>query len=253
MDFLVENTGLDLISLAYAFVVLIVAGFVRGYSGFGFSAITVTALSIFLLPIEIVPVVIFLEVLASLHMLPKAWNQTDWKLIFWLMLGATVATPLGVWVLATLPEKPMRITLCLVVLGLSFLLLRGQKISNPEHSGTRFSAGLVSGLFNGAAAIGGLPVVLFLIAAAAEAAILRATMASYFLFTEFLAIGFVYFNDLLNIEMFWRVTLFALPMIIGVQLGSRHFFNANPESFKRFALSMLVLLAGSGLIKALLG
>lgn len=252
MDFILSVTDLDLETLAYAFVVLIVAGFVRGYSGFGFSAITVTALSIFLLPKEIVPIILCLEVLASVHMLPKAWRQTDWKLIAWLMLGAAIATPLGVWVLATLPEKPMRITLCLVVLGLSFLLLKGAKISNPNGAGTRVSVGLVSGLFNGAAAIGGLPVVLFLIAAAAEAAALRATMASYFLFTEFLALGSAHLNGLVTLEVFWRLALFTLPMVIGVQLGSRHFFNANPESFKRFALSLLILLAVSGLIKAVL-
>ena len=243
---------MDLFTIGYAFVALLVAGFVRGYCGFGFSAITVTALSLFLLPKEIVPVILCLEILASIHMLPKAWKQTDWKLIGWLMLGAAIATPVGVWVLATLPEKPMRIILCLVVLGLSLLLLRGRRISNPNHALTRISVGFVSGLFNGAAAIGGLPVVLFLIAAAAQAAVLRATMATYFLFSEFLALGSAHFNGLLNMEVFWRLVLFTLPMIIGVQLGSRHFFNANPESFKRFALSLLILLSVSGLIKAAL-
>ncbi len=252
MEIIINQTGLTLSVIGYAFIVLVIAGFVRGYSGFGFSALTVTALSIVLLPREIVPVVLCLEIFASIHILPKAWRQADWRLIGWLVVGAAIATPIGVWILANLPERPMRIALCLVVLGLSLFLLQGSDLRNPHRSLTRFSVGLVSGLFNGAAAIGGLPVVLFLIAAAAEAAALRATIASYFLFTEFVALGSAYASGLVDEETLWRLGLFILPMVIGVQLGSRHFFNANPETFKRFALCLLILLSITGLVRAVI-
>ena len=132
------------------------------------------------------------------------------------------------------------------------LLLKGVKIPNHNNGKVKFSVGIISGLFNGAAAIGGLPIVLFLIAITAEAAILRATMTSYFLFSEFIAIGAFYFTDQLTIQIFWRVALFALPMLIGVQLGSRYFHNQNPENFKRLVLSLLSILAISGLLKILL-
>ena len=252
MAFILDHSGLDFNHLIYAFLVLLVAGFVRGYSGFGFSALTVTGLSLFLLPKQIIPVVLCLEICASIHMLPKVWHKINWHLIAYLSVGAACATPFGIWILATLPEKPMRITLYLLVLGLSLLLLAGLKIANAEKSSTRFSVGMVSGLFNGIAALGGLPLVLFLIAVGAEAIFLRATTVTYFFIIDIVALGSAYAHHLLNLEVLWRVILFILPVVIGVQLGSRHFFKANPNNFKKLTLVLLIGLSLSGLIKTAL-
>jgi uncharacterized membrane protein YfcA len=252
VGFIFEYTGLGLSQLIYASIVLLVAGFVRGYSGFGFSALAVTGLSLFLLPKKIIPVILCLEVCASIHMLPKVWHKINWQLIAYLAVGAACATPFGIWILATLPEKPMRITLFLLVLGLSLVLLAGVKIANAQKGITQFSVGSVSGLFNGIAALGGLPVVLFLIAVGAEAVFLRATTVAYFLIIDTVALGSAYSHQLLNMEVLWRVMLFILPVAFGVQLGSRHFFKANPDSFKKFTLALLIGLSLSGLVKTAL-
>ena len=55
-------------TIAGLFVVL-GAGVVRGFSGFGFSALTVAGCSIFASPAEIVPIAIQLEVLASISLI----------------------------------------------------------------------------------------------------------------------------------------------------------------------------------------
>jgi len=48
---------------------VLVAGYVRGYGGFGFSMITVATLSLFRAPAQVVPVVLLLEVAASLFLM----------------------------------------------------------------------------------------------------------------------------------------------------------------------------------------
>ena len=48
-------TGLRLGMLLYAFSAILIAAVIRGYSGFGFSALTVTSLSLILPPAEVVP------------------------------------------------------------------------------------------------------------------------------------------------------------------------------------------------------
>ena len=65
-----EWIGLSPAMFLYALVAIGVAAYIRGYSGFGFSAFTVTSLALILPPSEVVPTAYMLEVAASIHMLP---------------------------------------------------------------------------------------------------------------------------------------------------------------------------------------
>ena len=49
----------------FSFAIITLAGYVRGYGGFGFSMITVVGLTLLFPPAVVVPVVLLLEVLAS--------------------------------------------------------------------------------------------------------------------------------------------------------------------------------------------
>ncbi len=51
-----EWIGLSPAMFLYAVVAIGVAAFIRGYSGFGFSALTVTSLSLILPPAEVIPI-----------------------------------------------------------------------------------------------------------------------------------------------------------------------------------------------------
>ena len=72
--------------LAYSVVCIFLAAIVRGYSGFGFSLLSITALSLALPPAEIVPSIFMLEIAASLHLLPGSgrmftggrWRRSRW-------------------------------------------------------------------------------------------------------------------------------------------------------------------------------
>ena len=72
--------------LLYAFSAILIAAFIRGYSGFGFSALAVTSLSLILPPAEVVPTAFLLEIVASIFMLPMVWKSIDWQKLKWLVL-----------------------------------------------------------------------------------------------------------------------------------------------------------------------
>ena len=76
------------------------AAIVRGYSGFGFSLLSITALSLVLPPVAVVPSIFLLEIAASLRLLPEVWGQVHWSSIRLLLVGCVLATPAGVWALA---------------------------------------------------------------------------------------------------------------------------------------------------------
>ena len=56
---------------------LVVAGFVRGYTGFGFSALVILVLSSMYPVAQMVPAVLLLDLLVCLPLVVSAWNKTD--------------------------------------------------------------------------------------------------------------------------------------------------------------------------------
>src|SRR5581483_12407656 len=87
--------------------VIFLAAIVRGFSGFGFSLLSITAISIIMPAREIVPTIFMLEVSASINMIPSIWREIDWRGIAFLLLGYVVALPFGVYALANVPAPPM--------------------------------------------------------------------------------------------------------------------------------------------------
>src|SRR5881409_3735982 len=152
---------MDGVTIAYSIVAVLGAAFVRGYSGFGFSLLAVTALSLRLPPAEIVPSIFLMEIAASIHMLPAIWREVHWRAIGILLLGYTITVPLGVWFLASVPEAPMKVALGVCVLIAVMLLMRGIVLKQMPSTATTLATGGASGLLNGAFGTGGPPVILF--------------------------------------------------------------------------------------------
>ena len=88
----------------------------RGYSGFGFSLLAITSLSLLLPPAQTVPSIFIMEVAASLHLLPSVWRDIHWRALLWLAIGSLVGTPFGVYALAHVPAAPMTLALAVFVL-----------------------------------------------------------------------------------------------------------------------------------------
>ena len=245
--------GLDGGTLVYAVLVVFVAAVVRGYSGFGASAIMVTGLGLVLPPAEVVPIALLLEIAASLGLLTQVWSAVDWRLMGWLSAGAVLGMPLGMALLVHLPADSMRVLISILVLAASLLIWFGYRFRGQPGGKHIFGTGVASGLANGVAAIGGLPVVLFLLSAATGAAASRATLIVYLMLGDIYGTGVAAVNDLVTSHVALRAALFAIPLIAGVAIGNRQFLKASPESFRRFTLLLLMALASLGLVRGWIG
>ena len=156
---------LPILALASGFIFL--AAIVRGYSGFGFSLLSITALSLILTPAQVIPAIFLLEVAASLHLLPSIWKDVHWGSLTFLMLGALIGTPIGVYALANVPQAQMTLALACFVLLATFLLWRGFSLKTMPSRPATLAVGTATGLANGAFGMGGPPVVLFYFASPA--------------------------------------------------------------------------------------
>ena len=245
-------TGLSPGMLLYAFSAILLAAVIRGYSGFGFSALTVTSLSLILPPAEVVPTAFLLEIAASMFMLPMVWRSIDWQKLNWLVLGILAGTPAGLLFLAEVPQDPVRFAISGLVLVACILLWKNARIRSDGGRIRLLVVGGISGLVNGAAGIGGLPIVLFLLSGSIRAEVLRATIVAFLFCSDIYATLLSGSQHLLSNELLTRSVLFLFPLVVGVAVGHRGFVKSSPESFRKFSIGLLILLSLAVIVRGLL-
>ena len=233
-------------------IAVFVAGIIRGYSGFGFAMVAVTSMSLVLPPVQVVPTVLILEVLASIRLVPQVWRLIDWFSLRWLLIGSLLATPFGVYLLATIPEAPMRISISILVLAAAILLMRGFAWKRMPGTSLTITTGVACGMLNGAAAIGGPPVILFYLSSPAGVTVSRASIIAYFLGIDSMSLVMAAIQGLTTSETLLITAVCLLPLLLGITVGSRLFVNVDQKSFRQHVLTLLIILSILGLARSIL-
>ncbi|MFD2204025.1 sulfite exporter TauE/SafE family protein [Kiloniella antarctica] len=250
MELLIEQVQLDRIDLFYVLVCGLIAGLCRGFAGFGLSALIVTSMTLVLLPKEVVPIALLLEMLSSLVMARMTWSAIHWSLLRWLLVGAAIGVPLGVLLLKFVPADPLRIIISIAVLTASLVLFFGRHFRLKESTPKNLSVGLISGVANGAASLGGLPVAIYMMAAALPAEAVRATLNLYFLFLDAYGTGALFFAGLVDQVTLARSVLLIVPVIFGIYVGNKIFQRSSATHYRYVVLTLLMALSISGLVKS---
>ncbi|QIG51502.1 sulfite exporter TauE/SafE family protein [Nordella sp. HKS 07] len=229
--------------LALGSLFVFLAAIVRGYSGFGFSLLVITSLSLLMPPQTFIPAVFMLEIAASLHMLPGIWKDIHWRSLAPLIVGCLVGTPLGVWLLTNVPAPPMQIALAVFVLIITGFMWRGFTLKSMPGMTASAGVGVASGLFNGAFGIGGPPVILFYFASPAGNIAGRASLIAFFLMTDLIGLAFMSQESLIGWNSLYLAFIFLPALFIGIWLGAKSFKGADPRVFRKWVLALLAFLA----------
>jgi uncharacterized protein len=238
--------------LALSSAAIFLAAIVRGFSGFGFSLLSITAISLILPVAQIVPSIFLLEIAASINLIPSIWRQIHWRSLTWLMVGYVIGLPVGGYALIHAPEAPAQIVLGIFVIGTAILMLRGFHLAKTPGAPASTATGVASGVLNGAFGIGGPPVVLFYFSTPGAAAIGRASIIFFFLFTDLLGVGYFATQGIVTTQSFIQAALWLPALLIGVWLGAHGFKRMKQDAFRRWVLVILIALAVLGIGKATL-
>jgi len=215
------DEGSEFMLYFYAFACVLLAGIVRGFSGFAFASLAIMSLSFFLPLSAVVPTIFLLEVVAGIHLLPAIWRTVEWRSIG-LIVGSSIAfTPLGVYALSSFPAEPMKVVLAVFSLIAATLLFFGYQLRRMPTRVEAAATGSFAGLLNGAFGIGGWPIIIFFLGSPVALAVGRASIIASFLAMDISGLLFLYIFDLYTFD---SLTLFAttLPaLIVGVYLGSK--------------------------------
>ncbi len=235
---------------SYAALVILGAGIIRGYSGFGFAMISAVTLSFIFPPSQITPVILCLDIAASSWLFYKVRQEVDWKGLKLIALGAFAALPLGTLALVVVPVNAMRISISLVVICLCIGLLLGKKRIKSSHPAATVGVGILSGFLSGVAAIGGPPVILFYFSSDKSVSVSRASMIAFFLIVDGLAIVSSLCYGLINSGTLSLSLGLVIPLGMGIWMGNFLFGKfSNEAAFKRQVILLLMTIALVSLIK----
>lgn len=223
------------------------AGFVRGYSGFGSGMIMVPIFSLMYDPRFAVVSAVIMELIASIQLVPDAIAKCDWRSVIPMSLSSLFAIPLGSLLLMSLDAQTMTRCIAVVVLASVVLLAIKPRAYDKHRRGplAAYITGASSGVVSGATSLGGLPVILYYLSGNLSSGKSRASMVVFLVVTAVVTLLAFVWHGIISKEILLFSAMIAPPFAISIWLGKRLFGSTPESSFRR---STLLLLGALGLI-----
>jgi uncharacterized membrane protein YfcA len=231
---------------AVAALILFLAYLIRGISGFGSALVAVPLLAHLFSLQFVVPLVVALDLLASLALSAFGWRRGHirWAEAGWLMPASLAGIAVGVLSLVHLPQEPLLLALGLFVIAFgvrNLLDLHGGRIVSRWWA---LPAGFTGGAIGALFATGGPPFVIYLSHRLRDKAELRATFSGLFLVEGSLRLLSLALAGLLLQEQMGVALLIGLPaMAAGIFVGHHVHLGL---SQRQMLVIIGLLLIGSG-------
>ncbi|MDO8713464.1 MAG: sulfite exporter TauE/SafE family protein [Polynucleobacter sp.] len=226
------------------------AYFIFGVSGFGSSIIAVPLL-VQLYPLKtVVPIMVIIDICASLYMGKKFSADANFKELKWLFPFSLVGMVLGVTLLVQAPSNPLLVILgCFAALnGARVLWQRNIKPKDPINKWWAAPFGFFGGIFTALFATGGPIYASYLDLRINDPRVLRATMTFAILALTFLRLCLML---VIGLILSWPVLGLAICLMpatfVGILVGT-HVHAKLSNAAMRMAYGSILLFSGTMLL-----
>ena len=228
-----------------------VASLIRAFTGFGFAMLVVPAFSFFLSPGDAVVLSAVLAFLLGVISYRSWWGHFPVAPVKPMLLGAVVGTAAGIWFLASLSVSEFQLWIGLSVVIASLVLSQFVPSERPSSGPASLGTGVASGLMNGAFAIPGPPVILFVVATMTEPARSRAFLMMFFWCSSIVSLAMFAVAGLVSARSF-QLLWAALPaMWMGNQVGNWAFERYSGAAYRPLVVCLCILIGVAISAKAL--
>lgn len=228
------------------------AGLVRGFTGFALSAFGLALAVLILPPVELIPLMWWLEVGASVMMLRAGFDGADLKVAGILTAGSALGVIAGLGLTVTLDAATSGQIALVLLISLAALQLGKLRIHALDSTSGTAITGVVAGVATGLAGIGGMVVALYVLARDAEPRVMRATLVAFLLFGSLTSLlTHIYFGTM-NVTSTARGIFFLIPCLIGVFLGQKLFTPKLQPYYRPVCLSLLIGLGALSLVRSVI-
>ena len=226
----------SLAGLLLAAVTVLLAGFLRGFVGFGASLLIVMVLSALFGPLAAVPIANLTGVPATIQLLPTALRDGERSFMIPFAVTSFAAAPLGTLLLVTLDPTLMKIAISLFVLAMVAMLYRGWQLSRRTSPTVLYGGGIGAGFVQGAAGVGGPPAVVVALSRPGTAHEQRGNVIGSVSALGLSSLLPLWYHGLFTREVV-TMTLVFMPLYMGATwVGARYFSGKGHKHFRNAAL-----------------
>lgn len=244
---------MSVLEFGYAAAVVLAAYFVLGVTGFGSAIIAVPLLAHVLPLTKVVPLVVLLDVTATLYMGVRARRQVAGRELAWLMPFAVMGMAIGVTLLVKAPEHVLLLALGVVAIGNGLYSARGAAPAGTCARAWAVPTGLIAGTITALFGTGGPLYAIYMARRLPDPLALRATMATVVMINVLIRlVSYALAGLLLDTALLLTALALWPAMWLGLRLGNRTHLGMTPLQMRRSFGAVLVLSGVSLLAKALL-
>lgn len=241
------SVALDTAGLVWLFLTVLVAGTVYGFAGFGSALIFMPVAVAFMSPADAIAA-FSISALASLFtVIPKALPLVDRKAVTILIVTASIAASLGIWVMTISDVTVIRWIVVGICATTLCALLAGWRYSVAPTAQTRAVIGLATGFVGGLSGLMGPILVLFQLAGQQKVATTRATTIVFLTLTSLFLLPIMYAQGVLTLTAVILGVLFLIPYGAGALIGQALFA---PER-ERFYRAVAYIIIGTATLAGL--
>jgi len=233
-------------------VICLIAGLIRGFSGFALSAMVMASGALIITPVQLIPICWWLEMTASLFMLRDGWQDANRKVAIGLAIGSTLGVPFGLALTMAIAPDLSKLVALGVIIALATLQLSRLKIPFLTTNWGLYGSGWLAGIVTGLASVGGMVVALYVLAQQAPPRQMRASLVLFLFLGSVTTMISLWSFGVMDETAVMRGLVMSFPAGLGVVMGKLLFVPKWEHLYKPFCLTLLIALASTGVIRLLL-
>jgi uncharacterized protein len=222
----------------------LVAGLMKGFTGFGGALVMAPLFTLVLSPGQTLGTVVAVNVATGWQMLGPSWRTMQRGVVLPMAVACALATPLGIVAVLILDPAVGHRLIGAVVMASGIALLSGYRRTRPPWLADTLLVGALSGILNGLAGIGGPPAALWLLAGQEGAARDRAGLIVYVALTQAAGATLAASAGALDLTALSRA-LWLAPLHIAGTLAGARLFELAPERVVRLTAVGLFVVLGA--------
>ncbi len=217
----------------FAVSISILAGIVRGFTGFGSALIYIPLMSAVYGPQIAAATFVTIDLAVGLFFVPQASRNADFRQILPLAAAAVIAAQFGTLILLYADPVALRWAISVLVATVVIMLASGWRYHGRPTLPVTLGVGAVSGLMGGAVQMSGPPILVYWLGSAAAATIVRANFIVYFTIFSAAAVVTYVFRGLLPLHILMLAAVIGPLQIASMALGARLFHLASEQTYRR--------------------
>lgn len=239
--------ALALPGLGWMALAILLAGLVRGFTGFGTALIFVPVATQFLPAANVILITATTGIFSTAALLPGAWKTADRGEVGTMALAALATVPLGLWILAQLDGLVIRWMVTVVASATLFAVITGWRWQGRLGIPGRLAIGGSAGLVGGMTGLTGPMVIIFYLANARSALAVRSNTILFLAVLDIVLLGNLFLRGQAVAETLWIAVILSLPYLMTTLIGQALFDPRHERAYRGLAYGVVALAVISGL------